>query len=88
MKTASFRAICGALDRHRVRFLVAGGLAVNAHGYLRFTKDADLAIDLVSENIAEAFAALAELGYRPNVPVSADQFATPRCEPCGFVRKT
>jgi len=34
-----------------VRFLVAGGLAVNAHGYVRFTKDADLVIDLTAENI-------------------------------------
>ena len=42
MKLASFEAIAGALDDAGVRYLVAGGLAVNAHGYLRFTKDVDM----------------------------------------------
>jgi hypothetical protein len=74
MKAASFKALCLALDREGVRFLVAGGLAVNAHGFLRFTKDVDLCIDLVAENIAGAFKALSGLGYRPNVAVTAEQF--------------
>ena len=34
-----------------MRYLVAGGLAVNAHGFLRFTKDVDLVIELVPDNI-------------------------------------
>lgn len=29
-----------------MRYMVAGGLAVNAHGYLRFTQDVDLVIAL------------------------------------------
>ncbi len=37
MKLASFEAILGAFAQAQVRYLVAGGLAVNAHGYLRFT---------------------------------------------------
>jgi len=53
------------------------GLAVNAHGYLRLTKDADLAIDLVAENILRAFQALSTLGYSPRVPITATQFADP-----------
>lgn len=39
---------------------------MNAHGYLRYTKDADLVVRLVPDNIARIFAALAEIGYRPN----------------------
>jgi len=35
MKLTSFEAIVRALDEAGVRYLVAGGLAVNAHGYLR-----------------------------------------------------
>lgn len=42
-----------------VRYLVAGGLAVNAHGYVRFTADIDLVIALDADNIISAFAALA-----------------------------
>lgn len=75
MKASSAKAVFKALDKRRVRYLVAGGIAVNAYGYLRFTKDIDFAIELAPQNILEAFAALSTLGYRPNVPVTAEQFA-------------
>ncbi len=77
MKLASVATILDALNTAEVRALVVGGLAVNAHGYLRFTKDADLAVDLVPENIERAFRALATLGYQPRVPITASQFADP-----------
>lgn len=75
MKLASFDALVCALQQAGVRYLIAGGLAVNAHGYLRFTKDVDVVVHLVPANIERAFAALAQLGYRPLVPVTAAQFA-------------
>lgn len=75
MKLASFEAIARILDEEGVRYLVAGGLAVNAHGYLRFTKDVDVVVQLLPENIERAFRALYALGYRPAVPISAEQFA-------------
>jgi len=78
MKMASFEAIVRALTEARVRYLVAGGLAVNAHGYLRFTKDADLVLSLEPENTQRAMTALAGLDYRPAVPVSIEQFADPQ----------
>ncbi|MBA2623091.1 MAG: hypothetical protein H0U88_05645 [Chthoniobacterales bacterium] len=77
MKLNSVTAILRALNAAEVRVLVVGGLAVNAHGYLRLTKDADLAIDLVAENILRAFQALSTLGYSPRVPITATQFADP-----------
>ena len=40
MKVGSFEAVIQALEGAGVRYLVAGGLAVNAHGYLRFTRSA------------------------------------------------
>lgn len=75
MKLASFEAIVRVLNEAGVRYLVAGGLAVNAHGYLRFTKDADFVIQLIPDNIARTFAALQTLGYKPLAPVTAEQFA-------------
>lgn len=75
MKLASFEALVAALEEAGVRYLVAGGLAVNAYGYLRFTKDVDVVVQLVPENIERAFAALGKLGYRPMVPITAAQFA-------------
>ncbi len=41
MKLDSVEKIFKALDSSSVRCLVAGRLTVNAHGYLRFTKDMD-----------------------------------------------
>jgi hypothetical protein len=75
MRLASFEALVRALDDADVRYLVVGGVAVSAHGYLRHTKDVDLVIQLVPDNIERAFAALAGIGYRPTVPIVAAQFA-------------
>jgi len=65
MRLASFEAIIGALHGAEVRYLIAGGLAVGAHGYLRSTRDVDLVVRLVAENVERPFAALQGLGYRP-----------------------
>ena len=75
MKLSSFEALATALQNAGVRYLVAGGLAVGAHGHLRFTKDVDIVIELIPDNIERAFTALASLGYRASVPVTMKQFA-------------
>lgn len=75
LKLASAQAIFRALDEAGVRYLVAGGLAVNAHGYLRFTQDVDLVLQLESGNVHRAFESLGALGFGPMVPITADQFA-------------
>ena len=77
MKLTSIETIFRALNDAGVRYLVAGGLAVNAHGYLRLTNDVDLVVALDPENIVQAFKALATLGYKPLVPITAEQFADP-----------
>lgn len=75
MKLSSFEALADALEAAGVRYLVAGGLAVAAHGYLRFTKDVDIVIRLVPDNIERTFTALSSLGYRPSVPITREQFS-------------
>jgi len=75
MKLASFDAIAAALQEAGVRYLIAGGMAVNAHGYVRYTQDVDIVIQLHPDNIVKAFSALATLGYRPAVPILAEEFA-------------
>ncbi len=77
MKLNSLETILRALDSANVRYLVAGGVAVNAYGYQRLTQDLDLVIGLESENLLRALAALSELGYRPVVPVAIEEFADP-----------
>ena len=51
MNLASLEAIVGALNTAGVRYLVAGGLAVGAHGYPRFTMDVDLVVQLRADSI-------------------------------------
>lgn len=75
MKLSSVQAIVREFAEAGVRFLVAGGVAVNVYGYQRFTKDLDLVVQLTEENIRAAFSALARLGYRPQVPITVEQFA-------------
>lgn len=77
MKLASIITIVQALENAGVRFLVAGGVAVNLHGYARLTHDLDLVIELSPENARTAMRALAALGYRPQVPVAIEAFADP-----------
>ncbi|SCZ58108.1 DUF6036 family nucleotidyltransferase [Thiohalomonas denitrificans] len=77
MELTSFETITRALNDSQVRYLVVGGLAVVAHGYVRFTADVDLVLALAPENIVKAFEALEPLGYHPTVPVTAEQFANP-----------
>jgi hypothetical protein len=74
MKLASLEAIAAALNGAQVPFLIAGGVAVNAHGYGRLTQDLDLVIRLAPDVVHRAFAALAGLGYGPRVPVTAEGF--------------
>ena len=77
LRLASFEAIVAALSESRIRYLVVGGLAVNAHGYLRFTKDVDLVLDLDAPELPRALMALKDMGYRPTVPVTIEAFADP-----------
>ncbi len=75
MEVRSVEAIAGALNGADIRYIVVGGLAVNAHGYERFTHDIDLVIGLEPENIRRALYALMEVGYRPTIPVTPEDFA-------------
>ncbi|BET69678.1 hypothetical protein ASA1KI_45960 [Opitutales bacterium ASA1] len=77
MKLSSLEAIFRALNDAGSRYLVVGGLAVIAHGYLRFTQDLDLVVSLDDANIRNALRALETLGYRPKVPVRMSEFADP-----------
>ena len=54
MKLADVEAILRALNDADVRYLIVGGLAVVAHGYVRYTADVDLVLDLERDNALRA----------------------------------
>ena len=77
MERRSVEAIFGALNGSGSRYLVVGGLAVVAHGYVRLTADIDLGLDPDPASLRRAIEALAALGYRPRAPVEFAEFAEP-----------
>ncbi|MDQ3198691.1 MAG: hypothetical protein M3Q46_05810 [Verrucomicrobiota bacterium] len=87
MKLASVATILDALNTAEVRALVVGGLAVNAHGYLRFTKDADLAVDLVPENIERASEPSPPSATGRGFQLPHLNLPIPPCATGGFARK-
>jgi predicted nucleotidyltransferase len=74
MERSSVEKIVRVLNDHRVRYLIVGGLAVAAHGYLRFTADIDLVLAFDNENLAAALAAFHSLVYQPRAPVPMSDF--------------
>jgi hypothetical protein len=51
------------LNRHRARYLLAGGVAANLHGSVRATKDVDILVPRDEANMARVLSALCELPY-------------------------
>lgn len=74
MQRNSIEAVVGALNAASVRYLIVGGLAVAAHGFVRFTADLDLVLDPEAESLGRAIRALSELGYTPRAPVPFSDF--------------
>jgi predicted nucleotidyltransferase len=77
MTKSDFHLIAKALRDAEIPFLVVGGIAVVEHGYGRNTIDVDVVIRLAPDVIERAFRSLEQIGYRPNVPITAAQFADP-----------
>jgi hypothetical protein len=77
MEQRSLQEIFTALNQASVNYLVVGGLAVVAHGYMRTTADLDLVIGLEPANIKAGLQALMDIGYRMAIPVTIEQFADP-----------
>ncbi|HEY4328838.1 MAG TPA: hypothetical protein VGN88_03815 [Phycisphaerae bacterium] len=77
MTKDSLEVIIKALNDSGARYLVVGGIAVIAHGYVRDTKDVDLLIHFETTNLITALRALEGIGFRPHIPVTFEDFANP-----------
>ncbi|MBI3554620.1 MAG: hypothetical protein HY077_19170 [Elusimicrobia bacterium] len=75
MERVFYEDVFRALNRHGVRYLIVGGVAVNLLGVPRMTKDLDLMLDLGEGNVKLFLSAIKELGYRPRAPVALEEFA-------------
>ena len=75
MERRSIESIAKALNDAGARYLIVGGVAVVAHGFVRFTADLDLVLDPDPVALRRAIAAISALGYRSRAPVPFEQFA-------------
>jgi len=65
---AALKKITARLDELGIPYAVAGGMALFAHGFRRFTEDVDILV--TEESLKEIHRQLAGLGYRPTHPNS------------------
>lgn len=72
-----YEPIFKILNAAGVRYVVVGGVATLPHGYARLTADVDLAVDLAPQEALKMIRALADKGFRTQVPVSPELFADP-----------
>ena len=64
------------LNKHKVRYLVAGGVATVLYGNPRFTKDLDLFVDLEEKNLRKLVEVFELLKFNPRIPVKAEEFVS------------
>ena len=67
--------ILKALNEADVRYLIVGGVAVNLHGHVRFTKDLDLIFAFDEENLRRAMKILADIHFSLLLPIDIFDFA-------------
>lgn len=77
MEVRSVEAIIRALNDAKVQYLIVGGLAVNAHGFVRLTRDIDIVLALEPANAALGLNTLLAIGYQMAIPATPEEFADP-----------
>ncbi|HAU39538.1 TPA: hypothetical protein DCW56_01220 [Candidatus Peregrinibacteria bacterium] len=65
-----FEKVFKSLNKARIQYVVVGGVAVNLHGYVRFTGDLDLLVLMEEENLKKMDKVMKSLGYSERLPVS------------------
>ncbi len=66
-----------ALEEHKVRYVLVGGLAMNLHGVPRMTMDIDLVIALDEKNLKGFIEAANDLQLQPILPIALDDLLDP-----------
>lgn len=66
-----------ALEKHKVRYLLVGGLAMNLHGVPRATMDVDLVLALDAANLKAFLDMVGTLRLSPVAPVNVNDLLDP-----------
>ncbi|MBW8051064.1 MAG: hypothetical protein FVQ77_12145 [Cytophagales bacterium] len=68
-----FRDFITCLNKYQVEYLLIGGYAVGAYGYLRFTNDLDIFINATDNNAKKMIASCTEFGI-PKEQIRKEMF--------------
>lgn len=59
-----YQDILKAFQKHKVKYVLVGGIAANLHGAMRATADLDILVEMSDRNLAAVVQILKRLGYR------------------------
>ncbi len=68
-----YQSILRAFAEQKLRYLIVGGIAVNLHGYPRFTNDIDILLALDHDNLATMARIMESMGYQQRLPISIQE---------------
>ena len=68
---ANYQSILRAFQEQNLQYIIAGGIAVNLHGYPRFTNDIDILLALDQNNLAKMANIMESMGYQFSMLISA-----------------
>jgi hypothetical protein len=72
-----FKKLFSFLSRASIKYMVAGGIAVNLYGIERATADVDIVLELERVNLLKFIKVAEKLGLRPKIPVKLEDFIDP-----------
>ena len=69
-----FKNLFSSLNKESVKYMVAGGIAVNLYGIERATADIDIILNLDKKNLLKFVKVAKKLGLKPKLPLALDDF--------------
>ena len=69
-----FKNLFSSLNKESVKYMVAGGIAVNLYGIERATADIDIILKLDKKNLLKFVKVAKKLGLKPKLPLALDDF--------------
>ncbi len=82
-----FNELFLTLNNNEVRYMIAGGVAVNLYGIERATADIDIIVELESNNLARFVDSVKALGFKPKIPVKIEDFLSKENRECWIKEK-
>lgn len=67
-----------ALNKAKIEYLIVGGVAVNLHGYTRFTGDIDILLTLSPDNLTKMDNTMKKMGYVERLPITIHGLSDPK----------